>query len=220
MHRKFIYSLTLVFLIFLMVLIGCGNDYKELTFTIGEHTYSFEVPSRYEIYSDIDIVSIKEIHSREGLGLTDEQMEFYQKCPDFPEILISAIPKPKSFSSREEVQEFNKEQSEKYGIEFTIIYDYEMLTDFAISQDKKSYVEYNILEKNPIDIVSTKGTQIIFTYYYLDEKQNVESEIVNYEVFFESNNFLWRISLAAPIFLKETASLDFEHITDIFRIFD
>jgi len=221
MQRRSLLLFTLITsLIILLLNISCDKKYKEYSYADQTVQYSFQLPSRYEIHNTIDIITFIEITPAEIPGLSDEQQDFYENCPDFPMILISTYPRPEEFDSREEVEEYNREQSEKLGVEFNLIYDFKMLADYITEQEEINNSDYDIINRDTISIAGREGIQIVSSYYYRDETNNLDSEIISYQVFFECENTMWNVHLVAPIFMKDIAVQDFEHIIASFKILD
>ncbi len=133
-------------------------------------------------------------------------------------IIVLTLSKPERFSSREEVEEYNRLQSEKLGVKYNIIYDYEMLADYFIEQDKLYDLNYLRISREIVSVAEREGIQVVSSYSYRDELNGLESEIIDYELFFEYGNIMWNVSLVAPIFMKDIAVKDFNHIIKTFKI--
>lgn len=221
MQYRNLFRVILVTLIVILIPTNsCEKNFQTYSFSEGSIQYSFQVPSRYAIHNTVDIITFLETIRSEIPGLSDEQKKFYENCPDFPEILISTYLKPKNFNSREEVEEYNQQQSEKYGFEFNLAYDYVMLADFVINQNKLYATNYAILSRDTLDASGKEVIQIVSSYSYQDETNNFRSDIVDYEGFFEYKSMMWNVSLVAPLFMEGIAKQDFEHIIKTFKILD
>jgi hypothetical protein len=219
-NLSLLFTCLFIFISLFISITSCGYSGKEYSFDTGNIQYSFKVPLRYQLKNTIDIITFSETIPYETHGLSDEQENFYKNCQDFPEILISTYTKPEIFHSREEVEEYNRQQSEKYGFELNLVYDYKMLADFITTQDEQYTQNYEILSREVIGILGKEGIKTVSIYTFIDENNKLESEIISYEAFFEYESTIWNIDLVAPTFLQDITEQDFNHIVNTFKILD
>ena len=197
--------LLIILLIILSVSMNCSNGYKLLTEDEGIAHFSFEYPAdlnevEFIRSSTDDFICVSLIREVVKDGWWDKSLSFITQKPPV--------------------------------IGYEEAYDAGSFIEAYITRLKDSFEVVQVLERSSVNISGISGEQVIYTYDDFSRRMPLldaplEGEPagpsliwIDRAIFFDYNGLVWFIRMKSTEETSEQTKLDFEHLTETFRILE
>jgi hypothetical protein len=214
MKRLFNYLLAFICVSFMYTFVGCDcshNGYKRITVTNELGSYSFEYPSCYgmDIQDNLDF-DIPYTHLVLLGPMKHEKTEVFD--PDTGEV-TTVVGERMASVFYVDISNYKIYYGESYSATNRLE---------RVLEGEAKWANYQLLERAPLTVSGIEGEMVAYLVDKLMPIPVEDGENLEYvcAVYFDYNNFTWKIEAKCNQDMMDEVRADFDHIVETFTILD